>query len=160
MPTRKRTYNVRRIKATWPYTVQEIAELFSVHKNAVLRWLKEGLQANRDRRPFLVRGDELARFLTARQTGRRRHCADTEFFCFKCRIPRAAYLGIADIVIESATRLRVKALCAACGTAMNKTQAVRDLAKIQDRFEVQQLAGAHLLERADPSLNSDSETRT
>jgi hypothetical protein len=63
---RKRTYNVRRIKATWPYTVQEIAELFRIHKNAVLRWLKDGLQANKDQRPFLIRGEELIRFLNAR----------------------------------------------------------------------------------------------
>jgi hypothetical protein len=64
---RKRRYNVRRIKATWPYSVQEIATLFGIHKNAVLRWLKEGLQADRGQRPFLIRGDELTRFLTARQ---------------------------------------------------------------------------------------------
>jgi excisionase family DNA binding protein len=38
---------VRLIKATWPYTVQEIAELFKIHKNAVLRWLREGLRADR-----------------------------------------------------------------------------------------------------------------
>jgi hypothetical protein len=67
---RKRTYNVRRIKATWPYTVQEIAELFRIHKNAVLHWLKDGLQANKDQRPFLIRGEELIRFLNARQTAR------------------------------------------------------------------------------------------
>ncbi len=78
-PKRKRTYNIRRIKATWPYSVQEIAELFGIHKNAVLRWLQDGLQANRDQRPFLIRGAELARFLTARQTSKRRKCSTTEF---------------------------------------------------------------------------------
>ncbi len=94
---RRRTYNVRLIKATWPYSVQEIAALFSLHKNAVLRWVKEGLQVNGDRRPYLIRGNELTRFLTARQKGRKRKCSTKEFHCFKCRAPRAAYLGIADI---------------------------------------------------------------
>jgi hypothetical protein len=155
---RKRTYNVRRIKATWPYTVQEIAELFCIHKNAVLHWLKDGLQANKDQRPFLIRGEELVRFLNARQTRKGCKCTATEFYCFKCRGPREAYLGIVDIAIESPTRLRVKSLCAICSTPINKVQSVRDLAKIQVRFHVQQLTGERVLDRAPASLNSDLET--
>ncbi len=77
---------------------------------------------------------------------------------FKCRTPREAYLGIADVAIESASRLRVKALCVACGTPVNKAQAVRDLPKIRERFEIQQLTGEHILERVGPSVNSDSES--
>lgn len=157
MPTRRRRYNVRLIKATWPYSVQEIAELFAIHKNAVLRWLKAGLRANPDQRPYLIRGNELIRFLKERQLGRRRKCSPTEFYCFKCRVPSEAYLGIADITIESSTRLRVKALCAVCSTQVNKVQAARDLAKIRQRFEIQQLTGEHLLERIEPSVKGDME---
>jgi hypothetical protein len=154
---RKRRYNVRLIKATWPYTVQEVAELFGIQENAVRRWLKEGLQADRDQRPFLIRGDRLARFLNERQNGKRRSCALDEFFCFKCRVPRKAALSMADIVIESATRFRIKALCGICSTPINKVQSVRDLAKIQTRFDCMQLTGEHLLECPAPSLNSDLE---
>jgi excisionase family DNA binding protein len=152
---RKRRYNVRAIKATWPYTVQEIAESLGVHKNAVLRWLGEGLSADRSQRPFLIRGDELIRFLKQRQDGRRRKCRPEEFFCFRCRVPREACLGIVDIVIESPTRLRLQALCAVCETPVNKVQNVSELPKIRNRFHVQQLAGEHLMECPDPSLNRD-----
>jgi excisionase family DNA binding protein len=135
LPRRKtRRYNVRRIKATWPYSVQEIAELFGIHKNAVLRWLKQGLRADRSQRPYLIRGDELARFLNERQNAKRQRCGPDEFFCFRCRVPREACLGIADIAIESPTRLRIKALCATCDTPVNKVQSVRELAKIKQRF--------------------------
>ena len=146
MRPRKRTYNVGQIKATWPYTVQEIAVLFGIHKNAVLRWIKEGLQVNKDQRPFLIRGEELTRFLKARQMGKRCKCKATEFYCFKCRAPREAYLGIADIAIESPARLRLKSLSATCSTPINKVQSIRDLAKIQIRFHVQQLTdgGTHI----------------
>ena len=159
MAKRKRAYNVRLIKATWPYTVQEIAALLKVHKNAVLRWLNQGLQANRDKRPFLIRGDELIRFLTVRKQSKKRECKVTEFFCFKCRAPREAYLGIADVVIESPTRFRVKALCAVCSTAVNKMQGIEKLQKVQTVFHVQQLAGQHLMECVNPSVNSDLEAR-
>jgi excisionase family DNA binding protein len=153
---RKRRYNVRLIKATWPYSVHEIAELLGVHKNAVLRWLREGLSANRDRRPFLIRGDELARFLRARQADKRQKCTVTQFYCFKCRAPREVYLSIVDVVIETPSRLRLKALCSVCSTLVNKVQRVRDLEKIRSQFNVQELEGEHLLGSAHPSLNSDS----
>jgi hypothetical protein len=155
---RKRRYNVRRIKATWPYTVQEIADLFNIHKNAVLQWLKEGLHADRGQRPYLIRGDELTRFLNQRQNGKRQQCAPGQFFCFKCRMPREAYLGIADIAIESPTRFRIKALCSVCDTSINKVQSVRNLPKIKTIFHIQQLTGEHLLECAGLRLNSDLET--
>jgi hypothetical protein len=156
---RKRTYNVRLIKATWPYSVQEIAALFCVHKNAVLRWLKEGLQANRDKRPYLIRGDELARFLTARQQTRKRKCTVTEFFCLKCHTQREAYMGIADVVIDSPSRFRLKALCEVCSTAVNKVQGIDKLQKIQSTFHVQQLTGLHLIERVNPNVDSDLEAQ-
>ena len=154
----KRRYNVRLIKATWPYTAQEIAELFDIQKNAVLRWLKEGLHADRSQRPYLIRGDELTRFLNRRQDGKRRQCAPREFFCFKCRVPREPYLGIADIAIESPTRFRIKALCSVCDTSMNKVQNVRNLPRIKALFNIQQLTGEHLLECAALRPNSDLET--
>lgn len=159
MTKRKRTYNLRLIKATWPYSVREIAALYDVHKNLVLRWLKEGLQANRDKRPFLIRGSELIRFLSVRQQSRKRKCAVAEFFCFKCRAPREAYLGIANVVIESPSRFRVKALCAVCSTAVNKMQGIEKLQKIQNTFHVQQLVGQHIVECNNLSVNSDLEAK-
>jgi hypothetical protein len=155
---RKRRYNVRLIKTTWPYTVQEIGELFDIHKNAVLRWLKEGLRADRSQRPYLIRGDELTRFLNQRQDGKRQQCSPGQFFCFKCRMPREAYLGIADIAIVSPTRFRIKALCSVCDTKVTKVQRVRNLARMKALFHIQQLTGEHLLECAALRLNSDLET--
>lgn len=151
----KRKYNTRLIKATWPYEVQEIADLFGLHKNAVLRWLKEGLQADASRRPYLVRGDELIRFLNDRQKAKQRKCALDEFFCFKCRAPRKTYEDIADLTIESPTRLRIKGLCAICGTSVNKVQGMKNLSKIESCFHIQQREGLHLIEGFNPSVNSD-----
>lgn len=151
----KRKYNTRLIKATWPYEVQEIADLFGVHKNAVLRWLKEGLHADATRRPYLIRGDELIRFLDNRQQSKKQKCAPTEFFCFKCRAPRWVYEGIADLTIESPTRFRIKGLCAVCGTPVNKVQGIKNLPKIESSFHVQQREGWHLIEGFNPSVNSD-----
>jgi hypothetical protein len=154
---RGRTYNLRLIKMTWPYTVQEVAAMFGVHKNAVLRWLKEGLQANKDKRPFLIRGDELSRFLSHRKLVRKQRCSWSQCFCFKCRAPREAYLGMVDVWIESSSRFRLKALCEECSTPMNKVQPIANLPRIQKSLHVQQLEERHLKGFAPASLNSDLE---
>ncbi len=157
VPKRKRAYNTRLIKATWPYTVQEIAHLFTVHKNAPLRWLKEGLHADKIRNEYLIRGDALIRFLSARQQKKKQKCAMNEFFCFKCRLPRRAYLDIVDVVIVSLSRFRLKGLCAECGIPVHKAQGIRNLQKIQNCFHVQQIEGRHIIERFEPIVNSDLE---
>ncbi len=155
MVKRKRTYNLRRIKATWPYTVEEIAELFGLHKHAVRRWISEGLPANKNGRQFLIRGDDLAEFLGKRQQSKKRRCRTNELFCFKCRAQREAYLGMADVVIESATRLRVKTICGVCDTPMNKVQHIQKLPEIEKTFKIQQLTGRHIIECSNPSVNRD-----
>ena len=157
---KRKRYNTRLIKTTWPYTVQEIALLFHVHKNAVLRWIKEGLHADKIRNEYLIRGDGLLRFLSDRQQKKKHKCATNEFFCFKCRGPRRAYLDIADVVIISPNRFRLKGLCAECGTPVNKAQGIRNLQKIQNRFHIQKMEGQHIIERPDPIVNSDMEALT
>ncbi len=159
MEKRKRTYNVRLLRATWPYTVQEVAKLFHVHKNAPLRWIKEGLRASKgDRGEFLIRGDALVHFLTERKKSKKHTCAINQFRCFTCRAPREAYLNIADIIFVSPTRFRVKAICAVCSTRVSKWQGIKNLAKIQNTFHVQQQEGQHIIESVNTSINSDSET--
>lgn len=157
---KKRTYNTRLLKATWPYTVQEIAALFHIHKGAVLRWIKEGLHADKIGGEYLIRGNELARFLSERQQKKRRKCAINEFFCFKCRTPRRAYMGIADVVIISPERFLLKGLCVECGTSINKAQGAGKLQKIQECFHVQKIEGRHIIERSEGIVNSDLEAQT
>jgi len=158
LPKRKR-YNTRLIKTTWPYTVQEIAMLFNIHKNAVLRWIKEGLHANKIRNEYLIRGDALKHFLSERQQKKKHKCAANQFFCFKCHAPRRSYLDIADIIIISPSRFRLKGLCEQCGIAIHKVQGIRNLQKIQNCFHIQKMEEQHIIERTDPIVNSDLEAQ-
>ncbi len=156
MTKRRRTYNLGLIKATLPYSVNEITELLGVHKNTVSQWFEDGLRVNQDKRPWIVRGDELKCFLGARQNSRKKKCRLTEFYCLKCHDRREAYLNIADIIFESPTKLRLKVICAVCSTRMNKVQNTNNLEKIQAAFNIQKLEGEHIIECIDPSLNSDN----
>lgn len=153
----KRTYNLRRIKATWPYTPTEAAKVLGIHKNLIGQWIKQGLPVNKDQRPYLVRGNDLIHFLGTRQRGRRRQCASDEFYCFKCRAPRKAYENIVDIEFTGPTRFRLKGICAVCNTPLNKMQGVGKLPEIEKAFHVQQVAGRHISGCAFPNLNRDKE---
>ena len=59
--------NPRLVKIYRNYSVEEIARLFGLHKNTVRNWLKQGLPAIDDRRPILILGRELSRFLQERR---------------------------------------------------------------------------------------------
>jgi hypothetical protein len=61
--------NPRLVKIHRNYSVEDIARLFGVHKNTVRSWLKQGLAAIDDRRPTLILGRELMRFLQERRQG-------------------------------------------------------------------------------------------
>jgi hypothetical protein len=150
-------YNLRLIKASWPYSLEEAATLLGVHENTVTRWLNDGLRADRSARPTLVRGDALIAFLAEGQSSRRRKCEWDEFYCFKCREPRRACLGIIDITIENSKRFRAKTICEACETSMTKVQSMKNLQKFLDGFHVHRLEGDHLIEGPSPSVNGDKE---
>ena len=157
-PRRKRTYNVRLIKATLSYSVQDIADLYGLHKGTVLLWLKNGLQPIDRQRPYLIRGDELARFLSARQGRRKRKCAVNEFYCFRCREPREAHSGTVRLAPDGSNRVRLKAACSVCSTPVNKVQSMETWRKVRASFHVVQLTGEHLEASAGSSDNSNLET--
>lgn len=156
---RSRRYNLRLIKATWPYTVQDIATLLGVHKNAVGRWMREGLKADRLQRPFLIRGDELARFLDARQKKRRTKCGIDQFYCFKCRGARDASSRRATLVSQRSGKVWLKAICDHCGTRMNKVLGARRLQQSRSHLIICKPESEHRIECGEASVNSDLETQ-
>lgn len=71
------------------YTVEEIANRFSIHKNTVRRWIKDGLTCIDDKRPMLVLGQVLVEFLQARRVKNKQTCESGELYCVRCRAPRS-----------------------------------------------------------------------
>ncbi len=157
---RNRRYNLRLIKATWPYTVQDIATLLGIHKNAVSRWMREGLQADRQQRPFLIRGDELARFLDARQKKRRTKCGIAQFYCFKCRAARDASSRRATLQTQRSGKVWLKAICDHCGTRMNKVLGLIKLQQIRSHLIISKPESEHIIECGEASVNGDLETQS
>lgn len=147
MPRKKRTYNTRRIKRGLSYSVQEVADLFGVHKNAVLRWIKDGLPIIDQRKPYLIHGADLAEYLNAKQRKRKQPMKPDEFYCCKCRAPRKAWEKQVDVIIKNKSKLSLSALCAVCDTVVHRAGSVSKLPEYRKIFSIQTIQGEHITER-------------
>jgi hypothetical protein len=148
---------ISRIKAGCTYDTNDIAKLLRVHRNTVRHWLKQGLATIDDRRPLLVQGAVLKAFLQARQAARRRKCGPHEFYCFKCREPRGAWGGLADVGLHTEKIAKLTALCVVCETQMHRSVRRADLPKLANRLELQPKASLRLDGLPDAIANCDFE---
>jgi hypothetical protein len=153
--SRRRRYALNRVKTRLSYEVAEMAQLFGVHRNTVRQWLQEGLETIDDRRPLLVHGVALKAFLVQRQSARKHVCGPGEFFCFKCRMPRPAYGGMADVGAHTAKIVKLTAICAVCETEMHRTVRRADLGKFAEVLNLKSMASERLKDRANAIANCD-----
>jgi hypothetical protein len=81
-------YNPRRIKINRTYRVEEIADIYGVHKRTVANWIKQGLTVCSPARPMLIDGKDLRDFLAARYQAAKRPCRPGQLFCVACKTPQ------------------------------------------------------------------------
>ena len=106
--------NPRLVKVHRSYSVEEIARLFAIHKNTVRNWLKEGLTAIDDRRPTLVLGRELSRFLYERRQNAKQTCGPGRIYCIACRVPKLPAGKMAECTPTSALAGNLCGICPDC----------------------------------------------
>ena len=119
--------NPRLVKIHRSYTVEETARVLGKHKNTVRAWIKLGLQPIDRRRPTLIHGLELLRFVKNRRITSKRPCPAGHMFCLKCRAPRQPAAGMTDYLPISETSGNLRALCSKCGTLMHRRASLANL---------------------------------
>ncbi|WP_377291528.1 helix-turn-helix domain-containing protein [Rhizobium sp. SG2393] len=137
--------NRRAIKQHFSYTTEEAALLLGVAKGSVRRWLKSGLPHMADQRPFLILGGDLRDFLDKRGRTKQR-CALHEFYCFRCREPKAAAGGMIDYTPHTALSGQLSAICQTCETIMHRSFSASKLALLERQAAVS-------FPKGDPRLN-------
>jgi hypothetical protein len=151
-----RHQNYRLVKIHRSYSVEEIARLFGVHKNTVRAWVKAGLPTSDEERPMLILGTDLAAFLQARRTKHKQPCKPGEFYCVRCRSPKAPAGGIADCLPVTETIGNLEAICPDCGCMMNRRVNMAKLAQLQGQLAITlRKAWEQVSNRIQPSVNSD-----
>jgi excisionase family DNA binding protein len=148
--------NHRRVKLHRSYTVEEIADLFHVHKNTVRAWIKAGLPTIDKRRPLLIHGQDLAAFIQARRARNKRVCQPDEIYCVRCRTPRKPAGGMVEYTPITATSGNLVAICPVCEAIMNRRASQDKLSNFLPYLAITMpQAQQHINERNDPSVNSD-----
>ena len=153
---RKRHPNYKLIKIHRSYTVEEIATLFSSHKNTVRRWVKDGLTCIDDKRPMLVLGQVLVKFLQTRRAKNRRICKQGELYCVRCRAPKPPAGSMAEYSAVTEKLGNLTAICPDCNAIMNRRVSLAKIDEFRNKMDISfPEALRHLIDSTKPSVNSD-----
>jgi hypothetical protein len=147
----KKTFNPNLIRINRSFSVPEISGLLGVNRFTVLTWhKKEGLRAIDDRTPYMFHGKDLRKFIRERQEKRKQKCAPNEFFCFKCRQPRASANNLVIIVINNLRQLNIQGTCAVCNSKMNRRNTTGNLPQLTKIYCIEEMQNKHLLDSLSP----------
>lgn len=123
-----RRFSYTRIKSHRNYEVEELAACVGVTPQTVRLWVREGLPAITDKRPFLIIGYLAKAFLKEREAARKVKRGDGDFFCVSCKQPRKAALGLTEIAPMANGRRVLKGFCEVCETPCCRFLPVSDAA--------------------------------
>jgi hypothetical protein len=149
--------NPRLVKIHRSYAVEEVARILRKHKNTVRSWIKQGLRPIDGRRPTLVYGLELMRFLQDRRMRGKRPCPPGHMYCLKCRSSKQPAAGMADYLPISDISGNLRALCPDCGKFMHRRASLAKLNIVGAGLDIAfPQAGSRIRESSIPSVNCDS----
>lgn len=154
MGTRHPNHRLVRIHLT--YTVQEVATLFSVHKNTVRNWLEQGLDSIDDKRPLLVLGEILVAFLKNRRQRNRCPTKAGEIYCLRCRQSREPAGQAVVYRPLTADRGDLIGICSACSCRLVRRVSMAKLDSVRGDLTVSlPEAQEHIGVCSQPSVNCD-----
>jgi hypothetical protein len=152
----KRHPNHRLVKIHRSYTVEEIANLFNIHKNTVRHWVKDGLATTDDKRPMLILGHVLVAFLEARRAKNKQTCKPGELYCVRCRAPKSPAGDMAEYSPITEKFGNLIAICPDCDAFMNRHVSLAKIGEFHGKVDIGfPEAVRHLIESANPTVNSD-----
>ena len=149
--------NPRLVKLHRNYSVEDISRLFSLHKNTVRNWLKQGLPTIDDQRPTLVLGQELSRFVRERRQKAKQSCGPGRIFCIACRAPKIPAGKMADCIASGPLAGSLCGICPDCGRLIYRRINLAKIDAIRGELEIAfTQPRPRLGETAAPSVNCDS----
>jgi hypothetical protein len=153
---RKRHPNHRHVKIHRNYTVEEIADLFGIHKNTVRNWVKVGLATSDNQRPMLILGCDLMAFLQVRRKRNKKPCKPGELYCVRCRAPKPAGGDMVEYTPITETVGNLMAICPDCNAIMNRRVSLARINEVCGRMDISfPQALRHIVESNKPTVNSD-----
>ena len=136
-------YKIQSIRIHQSYEVPELANLLMCTQQTVRAWIKGGLQVLSARRPILILGFELRKYLKDRDAKAKRPTALGEFYCMRCRKPEKPYGMLVDYIPINESKGRLVALCSVCETTCSRFASKASLPELSQDFEIAIAAMKH-----------------
>ena len=132
-----RRASTTKVKRHHVYTTQEAAATVNRDQRTVLRWIKDGgLHAATDKRPWLIRGDDLKDWLDGRIKRRRRPLGSDEIHCMACRRPVRPAGDMVDYVEDRPRRGRLVGICPCCNRMIHRFVGRAEIPAFERHLEV------------------------
>ena len=154
----KRKPDLRRVRLSKVYTMPEIAGALDRSIETVRRWVKEGLPVLDDRRPVLIDGRQLKKWLKDRWLSKKKPCTPGEFFCFRCRAPKLPVPGSVITRRRNKTTVMLQAVCSECDGLINKAGSASVCAAERDHPATLTTGNMHLYSSDNPSDEASKQT--
>ena len=154
---RKQRLDIRKIRLSKCYSVQEAAMLLGVTPGTVRACIRRGLPVLEKCNPPLIPGDGMKAWLKARAKARKHHCQPDELYCCRCRSPQKAKPGSVEITPRNKKTVSIRALCDSCGTKMNRAGSLAGIAEIRAAFGLNTVDPESLAVCENPAVNQHSE---
>lgn len=153
---KKRHPNHRFVKIHRNYTVEDIANLFGIHKNTVRRWIKDGLSTIDDKRPMLILGQVLVAFLQTRRAKNKQPCKPGELYCVRCRSPKSPAGNMVEYSPITEKFGNLIAICPDCDAFMNRRVSLAKIGQDRGKIDISFPEEVrHLIDTANPTVNGD-----
>ncbi|MFC1876007.1 helix-turn-helix domain-containing protein [Thermodesulfobacteriota bacterium] len=152
----KRHPNHRLVKIHRSYTVEEVSRLLGKHKNTVRRWVKDGLATIDDKRPMLILGHDLVKFIKKRRAQNKQNCTPGQLYCLRCRTPKFPLGNMAEYEYITEKFGNLIAICPDCDAIMNQRVSLVKIGLICGKLDIlfpKELQ--HIVNRTQPTVNSD-----
>jgi hypothetical protein len=151
-----RNYNHRLVKIHRTYAVDEMADLFGIHRNTVRQWLLQGLETIDRRRPLLVSGKVLVNFLKERRAKAKRPCRPGEIYCLRCHSAKVPFGNRVSYVAMTHDRGNLVGVCPDCGARLYRRCSLSKLVASTGCLRVTlPQASEHISESSYSSVNCD-----
>lgn len=126
-----------RVKMHLVYTPGEVGEVVGVHRKTITRWVREsGLPADTTRKPWLIRGADLKRWLIERRHASKSKLAPGEIYCLPCRGPKRPAFDAVDYRPRTEGAGILVGLCPDCERLIHRVVRRSDLDRVTGGLEV------------------------
>ena len=127
----------QRVKRHQIYTVWEAAAAVGVHRQTVIRWIKDkGLSADMSQRPWLIEGRVLKVFLEERRTRGKCRLRPDQIFCLPCRGPMNPDGRMVDFHFKTPSTGCLIGICPDCDRLMHRIIRRADLDQFSAHLDV------------------------